>query len=120
MGNPVLSFLSRDWAGLPVAAVVALLGGWCLRVGRASGGTGAAAVGTALLVVAGLLALGSVWHLVHVARTRALHPPPGRLVDVGGYRMHVVAEGESGGSPRSSGWPGGTWAASPSTTFIGC
>ncbi len=99
MENLVLSFLSRDWAGLPVAAVVALLGGWCLRCrpgGRRDVGGGSA----------GARAAGPrgapgarVWHLVHVARVRAAYPPPGRLVDVGGYRLHVVAEGESGGTP---------------------
>ncbi len=99
MGNLVLSFLSRDWAGLPVASVLALFGGWCLRVGRAGGATWTVVIGTVLLAVACLLALGSVWHLVHVARVRAGNPPPGRLVDVGGYRLHVVAEGDGGGKP---------------------
>lgn len=99
MVHLVLSLLSRDWVGLPVASVVALFGGWCLRVGRAGGATWMAGFGTAVLAIAGLLALGSVWHLVHTARTRSMHPPPGKLVDVGGYRLHVVAEGESGGKP---------------------
>ena len=91
MVHLVLSLLSRDWVGLPVASVVALFGGWCLRVGRAGGATWMAGFGTAVLAIAGLLALGSVWHLVHTARTRSMHPPPGKLVDVGGYRLHVVA-----------------------------
>jgi pimeloyl-ACP methyl ester carboxylesterase len=107
MGNLILSFLSRDWAGLPVAAVVALLGAGCLRAGRTGDATWTVVFGTALLAIAGLLALGSAWHLVHMALVRRRNPPPGRLVDVGGYRLHVVAEGENRGKPSVVWMPGG-------------
>lgn len=107
MGNLILSFLSRDWAGLPVASAVALVGAGCLRVGRAGDATWSPTVGMALLAVAGVLALGALWHLAHVALVRSRNPAPGKLVDVGGYRLHVVAEGERGGRPTVVWMPGG-------------
>lgn len=48
-------------------------------------------VGSALL----LLALaGMAFHLIGTMRDWRAHPPPGRLVDVGGHRLHVYMEGE--------------------------
>jgi pimeloyl-ACP methyl ester carboxylesterase len=101
--NGLLALVSRDWAGLPVALVLGALG----AVGVALGSTWARVVGGIVAGVAVLLALGAVRHLVHVARVRAEYPPPGRLVDVGGYRMHVLAEGESATKPTVVWVPGG-------------
>lgn len=107
MRNVVLSFLSRDWAGTALAAAVALPGVACLGIGQAGGTAWIVGIGVALIGVAVLLAIGSLWHLVHMARIRALHPPPGRLVNVGGHRVHVLAEGEAGGKPAVVWMPGG-------------
>jgi pimeloyl-ACP methyl ester carboxylesterase len=43
-----------------------------------------------------VLALGAVWLYGRRAKAAltALYPPPGRMVDVGGYRMHVLCQGE--------------------------
>ena len=41
------------------------------------------------------LTLGSIRHLWTLARTRRTCPPPARHVDLGGYRVHVLAEGKS-------------------------
>ncbi|MGK4578996.1 alpha/beta fold hydrolase [Kitasatospora sp. HPMI-4] len=101
--NGLLAWVSRDWAGLPVALVLGALG----AAGVALGATWARVVGGIVVGAAVLLALGSVRHLVHVARVRAEYPPPGRLVDVGGYRMHVLAEGESATKPTVVWVPGG-------------
>ena len=106
MSNIILSFLSRDWAGLPLAVSMALVGGW-LRLGRVPGTPWAVGLGYTLLAVAGLMALGSIRHLVHMARVRANHPPPGKLVDIGGYRLHVLAEGGAEGKPTIVWMPGG-------------
>ena len=106
VGNILLSFLSREWAGLPVAAAPALLGGGCLYAGRANGAAWLAWLGWTLLAVGVALALGSMWHLVHMARVRAAYPPPGKLVDVGGYRIHVLAEGFSADKPAVVWMPG--------------
>ena len=54
--------------------------------------------------VAGLVSLflvlvgaGALWQVTATRRDLRQNPPPGRLVDVGGYRMHIHSTGE--GSP---------------------
>ncbi|MFJ9850404.1 alpha/beta fold hydrolase [Streptomyces sp. NPDC101150] len=100
--NMVLALVSRDWAGLAIALPLAAGGGWCTALGGAW-----PVPGGLLLGVAALLAAGSLRHLVHVARAGASNPPPGRMVDVGGYRMHLLAEGESATRPAVVWMPGG-------------
>lgn len=66
------------------------------------------------LVVGGLLALalllllaGLAYHALGTERDKRRFPPPGRLVDVGGHRLHIHAMG--GGAPTvvmDSGLPG--------------
>jgi pimeloyl-ACP methyl ester carboxylesterase len=48
-----------------------------------------------LLVTA--IVLGSLYQLVSLAYERQTHPMPGRLVDIGGYKLHIDCVGE--GSP---------------------
>ena len=48
-------------------------------------------------VVVALLLFGFAYELIAEAVDRADYPPPGRMVDVGGYRMHLYCSGE--GSP---------------------
>ncbi|MGW0948330.1 alpha/beta fold hydrolase [Streptomyces sp. NPDC002623] len=102
VADAILPLLSRDWAGLVVALLPAAAGAWCVTLG-----TGWRVLGGVLCAVALALGLGSVRHLVHVARIRARCPPPGRMVDVGGYRMHVLAEGDAGPRPTVVWMPGG-------------
>ena len=45
-------------------------------------------------VPAALLAAGALYHRVASILDRKRHPPPGQLVDVGGYRLHLHALGE--------------------------
>ncbi|MCJ7550906.1 MAG: alpha/beta hydrolase [Anaerolineae bacterium] len=52
---------------------------------------GAAAVILGVLIPVGLITL----QRQALATTRTAHPAPGRLVEVGGYRMHIHCEGES-------------------------
>ncbi|MFB8036199.1 alpha/beta hydrolase [Streptomyces sp. NPDC056004] len=101
--DSLLALLSRDWLGVPVAVLVAGAGGGLTGVGTAR----ATALGGLAMTVGVLLAAGSVRHLVLVARDRRENPPPGRLVGVGGHRMHVLAEGEAGGGPTVVWMPGG-------------
>ncbi|WP_345043756.1 alpha/beta hydrolase [Streptomyces sannanensis] len=96
-----LALLSRDWAGLLVALLPAVAGAWCVTLGRLS------VVGAVLLVVAAVLCAGSVRHLVHVGRIGRRYPPPGRMVDVGGHRMHVLAEGDRAAGSTVVWMPGG-------------
>ena len=85
MPNWLLALLAREWSGLAVGALVAL-GGWLLE-GR---------FGIGLCGLGALLAVGNLWHLVHLAHVRRHHPPPGKMIDLGGYKVHVQAEGEAG------------------------
>jgi pimeloyl-ACP methyl ester carboxylesterase len=101
-----------DWMW-PVAA--AALAGWIgVRAGRALdcvAGRGPVLLGAALL---GLAAVGGGYQAVGAAFDRSAHPPPGRLVDVGGHRLHlyctgtgsptVVLEALSGGATPLWGW----------------
>ena len=90
--NALLAVLSRDAAGLLIAALVSLLF-WGM----------AQAVPTALrwpvttmgLVLGGLLGLASIKHLWVLSRTRRATPPPGRMIDLGGYCVHLLAEGDA-------------------------
>lgn len=100
--DAILGMLGRDWAGLAVALLPAAAGAWCFTMG-----TGWQVIGGVLCTVALALGLGSFRHLVHVARIRVRYPPPGRMVDVGGYRMHVLAGGDAGPRPTVVWMPGG-------------
>lgn len=90
--DALLSLMSRDWAGLLVALVVAAASAFAAR---ALPGAAAGAVTLGGGVLAAVLAGASLRHLLTLARARRAHPPPGRLVDIGGYRVHLLAEGEA-------------------------
>jgi pimeloyl-ACP methyl ester carboxylesterase len=85
MHNRLMALLARDWSTLAIGLLAVLggllLGGW---------------IGIGLCGLGLLLALGNLWHLVHLARVRRRYPPPGCMVDLGGYKAHVLAEGNAG------------------------
>jgi len=83
----LLSVLSRDASGLLIAAAVAALGAALRWLGAPSG------VSWLLLAVAALLAAGALRHLLQVRRVMTQHPAPGRMIDAGGFRLHLLAEG---------------------------
>jgi pimeloyl-ACP methyl ester carboxylesterase len=87
------TFLSHDWAGGVIAVLVILAGVALLRVRRVR------YLGVSLLALGVLMAIGATVHMVSVAGLKREFPPPGKLVDVGGYRMHVLAEGQNKGNP---------------------
>ena len=107
MSGALHTLLSQDWAGLAFALAVALVGGALWFRGRRAGGRWLRRTGLGALVVAAVLAAGSIVHLARTAAARADHPPPGELVDVGGYRMHLLAEGQARGNPTVVWLPGG-------------
>ncbi|MFN8895575.1 MAG: alpha/beta fold hydrolase [Betaproteobacteria bacterium] len=88
--DPLLAVLSREWAGLLLALLVALLGA---VLARGLGGRSGLALHALTVALALAMALGALRHLVVLGRARRAHPPPGRLVDIGGYHLHVLAEG---------------------------
>lgn len=112
VANPLLALLSRDWIGVPVAVLVAGAGGGLAGAGKG----GVTALGALAMAVGVLVAVGSVRHVVLLARERRENPPPGRLVGVGGHRMHVLAEGEAGSGPTVVWMPGGH---APGADFLG-
>ena len=55
-----------------------------------------------MVVLGGLLALaagGAAWERLAERHDRAAFPPPGRLVDAGGHRLHLRVEGEGEPGP---------------------
>jgi hypothetical protein len=51
------------------------------------------AIGAALAV---LIAAGAIYQAAGTATDQSRYPPPGRMVDVGGHRLHLVEGGASG------------------------
>jgi pimeloyl-ACP methyl ester carboxylesterase len=90
------AFLSDDWAGGVIAVVVILAGLGIMRARRAAL---VRYLGISVLVLGASMAVGSIVHMVSVAGFQRQFPPPGKLVDVGGYRVHVLAEGQNKGNP---------------------
>ena len=109
----LLAFLSRDWAGL--AASLAFLAVAC-SAALATTGAGRA-IASAIAVAALLLGVGAVMHLVDRARVRRRFPPPGRLVDICGYRLHVLAEGPRDDNPPLV-WFGGSHSSGASMHYL--
>ncbi|MFD7630822.1 alpha/beta hydrolase [Streptomyces sp. NPDC059851] len=103
VANSLLALLSRDWAGVLVALLVVGVGGALMGLGP----TWAVTLGGVLLAFGVLLLSGAVRHRVLVARRAAARPVPGKLVEVGRHRMHVLAEGDAGAGPTVVWMPGG-------------
>lgn len=62
-------------------------------------------LGIGLASILGLLLVGYIYEPIAEAADAKAYPPPGQLVDVGGYRLHINCTGE--GSPTvviESGW----------------
>ena len=52
-----------------------------------------------LVALAGLLLLGALFESHAAAVDRRAFPPPGRLIDIGGYRLHLLCKGPAGPGP---------------------
>lgn len=59
------------------------------------------------LVVGALLLIGAGVSATKLASARSAYPAPGKLVDVGGYRLHVLCEGPR--TARTVMWLGGSY-----------
>jgi hypothetical protein len=80
--DAALALLSRDWAGLLIALLVAAAA-WVLAQ-TIHNGIGRALLALGLLLAA-LLAMASLRHLFTLAKARRAHPAPGQMVDLGGF-----------------------------------
>lgn len=98
--------LARSWAGLAIAAGVGLVAWVLLRFGRRPGRGTFRILGWLVATAAVVLGIGGAVGTIKVARA-SRHPAPGRLVDVGGHRLHILAEGETRGGPTLIWIPGG-------------
>lgn len=103
--NLIYKLLAHSWSGLIIVVVVVALGWLVVWFSRRSKFNRLRFVGYGFWVVAGLLAIGSVTAIIRI--NAASRPPMGELVDVGGYRMHILAEGQSRGRPTIVWIPGG-------------
>lgn len=103
MINIILRTLSWGGFGLSFAVFVIMLG-----VATALGaGQGPVAVfGLAVILVGAGLALCALRYVVGRVRARSKHKAPGKRVDVGGYFIHVLAEGPEGRGPSVVWLPG--------------
>src|SRR5688572_3723581 len=59
--------------------------------------TGLSWLGRVVVLIIGLALLGAIYELLAEAADAKVYPPPGQLVDVGGYRLHINCTGT--GSP---------------------
>ncbi|MGH9838614.1 MAG: alpha/beta fold hydrolase [Blastocatellia bacterium] len=110
MMNTIYALLSHSWSGLVIAALVAALGWLIVRAARWRGYPrlrGVRFIGYAVYALAALLTVGSIVAIVRISRALSAHPPMGKLVDVGGYQLHILAEGDAKGGPTLIWIPGG-------------
>ncbi len=52
-----------------------------------------------LVVIVGIIVLGATYQFIATQRDQQTYLPPGQLVDVGGYKLHVHSMGENQGNP---------------------
>ncbi len=95
MTDTIYSLLSHPWSGLLVAGIVTVLGVLLARGRR----RWIKFLGYPIIAAGILLAIGAAVAWRRIAKARSAFPPPGQLVDVGGYRMHLLAEGDAKGGP---------------------
>lgn len=57
------------------------------------------------------LACGAIYQTVAGIRDRRLNPPPGQLVDIGGYKMHLDCTGQGSSAVILESGLADTWLA---------
>ncbi|MYD14020.1 MAG: alpha/beta hydrolase [Gemmatimonadetes bacterium] len=101
--------LAHRWGGVIVAAFFVLAGVFLLSWARRSESPHKGLGKLLAWIVcggAGLFLAGALVSVAIVAYHGSKHPPPGELIDVGGYRMHILAEGDGGDGPSVVWIPG--------------
>lgn len=113
MTDWVFTLLSREFGGLLLSLALLLLAVLAWRIASRWYWK----LGFGLLAVAGLvLSVGAASHLLRYSLRADAYPPPGHMVDIGGYRVHVLAEGPVGG-PAIVWLPGGHVGGLPMFQF---
>ncbi len=93
----ILRCLSSDSAGVVIGLAFCATS-WLVIAQTHSGSYGNIAA-YALLMLSALLLIGGVTQSVKAARRKTSAPAPGQLVDIGGYRVHLLAEGNNEKNP---------------------
>lgn len=114
MPTSLYPLLSHPWGGVAIGLIVAAISVILLissRRLRAGQPTRRARPLRVLAVLVGAFSafvlIAAAISMIEVRRLADAHPPPGTVVDVGGYRMHILAEGDAGGGPTVIWIPGG-------------
>ncbi len=101
--------LAHRWGGVIVAVFLVLAGifllSWVRRSKSPHRGLGRL-LAWVVCGGAGLLLAGALVSVAMTAYRGSRHPAPGALIDVGGYRMHILAEGDGRGGPSVLWIPG--------------
>lgn len=109
--NKMYKFLSHDWAGIIIALIILLIGGLLFFIGRKIDAKlirwPLVGLGGFILVLGCIFTVTTIIHTVSIANMWKKYPAPGKMVDVGGYKMHILAEGENKGNPTMVFIPGG-------------
>ncbi|MEN8210075.1 MAG: alpha/beta hydrolase [Thermodesulfobacteriota bacterium] len=99
----MLAFLCSNYSGLIIAMAVnaagVILYAAANNTENKAWALAAQSGGICLMILGLILSVGAIYHLYKLYRARSLYPPPGRMIDVGGYRMHIIAEGDAKDSP---------------------
>jgi pimeloyl-ACP methyl ester carboxylesterase len=100
------SLLSHSWSGLLIAAALAAVAALVVHATRKSRWPRLRYIGFTLHALAALIAVGAIVAIFRIHSLENRYAPMGKLVDIGGYRMHILAEGEARGRPTVVWIPG--------------
>ena len=101
--------IAHRWGGVIVAVFLVLAGVFLLSWARRSKSPHRGLGKLLAWIVcggAGLVLVGALVSVAIVAYHGSRHPAPGEWIDVGGYRMHILAEGDDRGGPSVVWIPG--------------
>ena len=114
MLTPFYPLLSHPWGGVVIGLAGAAVAVALLTVSRSSRSDRstrrmrlARALGVLVAAFSVIVLVAAAVSMIEIRRLASEHPPPGTLVDVGGYRMHMLAEGDAGDGPTVIWIPGG-------------
>jgi len=103
--------LSHPWGGVFIGLVVAAISVILLLLSRQRQAgqptRRARLVGVLVGAFSVFVLIAAAMSMIEIRRLADAHPPPGTLVDVGGFRMHILAEGDAGSGPTVIWIPGG-------------
>lgn len=100
------TFLSHTFSGLVIACMVGLCGWIVAYTGCRHKSRWLRFAGYGLYGMAGLLLIGGIAAVTRANLMEARYQPMGERLDVGGYRMHILAEGAANGRPTVIWIPG--------------